>query len=168
MQRIPLMAGLALGAVACGEVGTEPGAAAQDQARVASASAQASACHAVQLTTHTSGNFPFFAGTLSGDLEGTVQVQLGFDGINGIVFNVPGAETWEITGGVIPELVGWTVTSEFDTVQPFPSGQAPNSIIAGRSVITSGAERGQLTFHGALTPGVPSQVDLEYHGVICP
>src|SRR5262245_835300 len=109
-----------------------------------------SGCHAVDLEAHFTGVFPHFAGTFSGTLQGSVDVVLGGFAATGHASHIPGEETWVITGGNIPDLVGRTLTGVFIGVQEFAPGQGSTSLISGTSRIIEGAERGNLTFHGTL------------------
>ena len=130
-----------------------------------------SGCRSVILEAHVTGEFPDFFGVLTGDLQGTVDVVL--DGevtSTGVVFHGSGEETWVISGGTIPALVGRTLTSVFTFVQQFAPGQgSTTSLISGTDRITDGAERGNLTFHATFDASVlPFAVDSEYRGVVCP
>ena len=130
-----------------------------------------SACRSVQFTSHQEGQFPAFAGTVSGDLEGTVDVALGFEvKFGGVTVHNPSSATWVITGGTVAELIGQTLLTEADAVLSFAPGQGAMGLMNGSERVVGGADRGNLTFHGTFdTSGFPlGVVDTEYRGVICP
>jgi len=129
-----------------------------------------SGCHTVALEAHATGEFPYFSGVLSGDLEGTADVVLdGDETSTGVVFHGSGEETWVISGGTIPALVGRTLTSVLTFTQPSAPGQEDISLINGTYRIVDGAERGNLTFHATFDASVfPFAVDSKYRGVVCP
>jgi hypothetical protein len=129
-----------------------------------------SGCHSVVLQAHVTGVFPNFSGVLTGDLEGSVDVVLdGDETLTGVALHGSGEETWVITGGTIPELVGGTLTWVFTFVQKFAPGQGFTPLISGTYRITDGAERGNLTFHAIFDASVfPFAVDSELRGVVCP
>jgi hypothetical protein len=128
-----------------------------------------SGCHAVDVEAHITGVFPHFAGTISGDLQGSVDVVLDGFAATGHISHIPGEETWVITGGTIPELVGRTITNVFTVVQVFAPGQGSTPLINGTSRNIDGAERVNLTFYGTFDNSVfPFAVDVDYRGVVCP
>jgi len=129
-----------------------------------------SGCHTVALEAHVTGEFPDFSGELTGDLQGTVTVVLdGEETSTGVVLHGSGEETWVISGGTIPELVGRTLTSVFTFVQSSAPGQGDTSLINGRYRIIDGAQKGNLTFHATFDASVfPFAVDSSYRGVVCP
>jgi hypothetical protein len=130
-----------------------------------------SGCHAVVLQAHVTGEFPDFSGVLTGDLEGSVDVILdGEETSTGVALHGSGKETWVISGGTIPALVGGMLTWVFTFVQQSAPGQgSTTSLISGTYRITDGAERGNLTFHATFDASVlPFAVDSAYRGVVCP
>jgi hypothetical protein len=132
--------------------------------------AETSGCHWVVLEGHVTGEFPEFSGVLSGDLQGTIDVVLDDEETSiGDVIRGSGEETWVISGGTIPALVGRTLTSVFTFVQRYPPGQESISFINGLYRVVDGAERGNLTFHAIFNASVlPFTVDSKYRGVVCP
>jgi hypothetical protein len=129
-----------------------------------------SGCHSVALEAHVTGVFPNFSGVLTGDLQGSVDVVLdGEQTVTGVALHGSGEETWVITGGNIPELIGGTLLWVFTFVQKFAPGQEFTPLISGTYRITDGAEGGNLTFHATFDASVcPFAVDSEYRGVVCP
>jgi hypothetical protein len=128
-------------------------------------------CHTVVLEAHVTGVFPNFSGVITGDLEGSVDVVLdGEQTMTGVALHGSGEDTWVITGGTIPELVGGTLNWMFTFVQQSPPGQgSTTSLISGTYRITDGAEGGNLTFHAIFDASVfPFVADSEYRGVVCP
>lgn len=127
-----------------------------------------SGCYTVRGTISETGFFPNFAGVIDGDLVGTSSTLLSFDvGLAGAVIFNPGERTLEITGGIIPELVGKTVHETFEgmTIANAP----PLLSINERTRIDDGARKGNITTHGTLNWNVfPWEVVVEYRGVICP
>ena len=130
----------------------------------------ASSCHTVALEAHVTGEFPEFSGVLTGDLQGTVDVVLdGEETSTGVVLHGSGEETWVISGGTIPALVGRTLTSVFTFVQPSAPGPGDTSLINGTYRIVEGVQKGNLTFHAIFNASVlPFTVDSKYRGVVCP
>lgn len=130
--------------------------------------AGSSGCYTVHGTISETGFFPNFTGVIDGDLVGTSSTLLSFDvGFAGAVIFNPGERTLEITGGIIPELIGKTVHETFEglTISDAP----PLLSINERTRIDAGAEQGNLTTHGTLNWDVfPWEVEAEYRGVICP
>jgi hypothetical protein len=120
-------------------------------------------CYTVHGLIHETGFFPNFAGTLSGDLEGTSNTELNFD----VKFlrptgHIPGQRTLVITGGAAPALIGRTIHM---TLTAIVTGARR---IDERAQIDVGAE-GSLTSHGSLNVLTnPWRVELEYRGFICP
>lgn len=129
-----------------------------------------SGCYTVSGEIAQTGVFPSFTGSITGDIEGTVLTQ--FDPtsrrVAGRVTFTSGLQTWDVTGGSVPELVGQkvvlTLESEVVLARP-PVGR--NSTTAR---IVSGAEAGNLTYHGTVitSPPPPFATNVTYRGVICP
>ena len=109
------------------------------------------------------------AGTISGDVEGTVVTLGGPNVFHGAVMFGPIVQTWEVTGGIVEPLIGTTVVFEVDFMGIL--AQFPILSINNTARVVEGAEKGSLTLHGwtDLTNAPASFVNyLEYHGVICP
>jgi len=132
--------------------------------------AGSSGCYTVKFTTHSVGAFPFFPGTQDGDLQGTHLVA--FAGATtpaptGSTWNFIGTATFDVTGGIIPELVGnsFTVSIESRNVFNDPDVFANISNLRARAI--SGVEKANLTGRGE-TASDMSTVDASFNGVICP
>lgn len=113
---------------------------------------------------------PFtWVGVVSGDLVGTaVQV---FD-VEPVVlnpYNIVAMQTvsWDITDGVIPELVG----RQFQTRGRFHSVPTPDhdsaALNQSHEQALAGIRLADLTAHGR-TDGFPPVSQLDYQGLICP
>ena len=148
----------------------QPGATSVDRPEQAPSLSAAgkSGCYAVKGAISETGVFPSFAGTVTGDLIGTSETTLSFDlRFTGAVIHNPGERMLTITGGTVPELMGETLHETFDGLSAFRAG--PLIRINERTRIDQGAERGNLTAHGYLDQRpFPWEVELTYHGVICP
>ncbi len=161
---------LLFAAAGCVETPAQPG---LDEL-LATAYSGASGCYAVDFTTHVTGVFPFFDGTVSGDLEGLATVV--FDPASavgsGVTSQVDGFGVWEITGGAIPELVGGTFETWTFARNLFSPDNDPLVFeINGGDRAKAGVAKANLTYRGYfdaqdLTP--PFDVHLQWHGVICP
>lgn len=134
------------------------------------ATAGSSGCYTVSGEIAQTGVSPSFSGTISGDIEGDVATQLDPAGAGsaGQVRFSRGLQTWEVTGGNVPELVGRTVRLTVETEIVF--AQPPVGRNNTRARVIEGAGSGNLTYHGALnaSPPPPFAVRVEYHGIICP
>lgn len=126
-----------------------------------------SACYTVtgeiNQTPNEDGNL---AGTISGDLVGTILTIAGPVEIHGIVIFRDIEQTWFITGGIVEDLIGRTLLFENEfrgIINDYPMLKVNTT---GRLI--DGAQRGNITLHGwtNLTPPITNY--LEYHGVICP
>jgi hypothetical protein len=133
-----------------------------------------SGCYTVDMRGQASGQFPFFTFTTTGDVEanGTVLFDVGTLVFHGVVVGASGVETWNVTGGNIPELMykSFTLNQRSITIQQ-PDNDPLIWRINGNARAASGISTANLTLHGTfdardLTP--PFEVDNEYHGVICP
>lgn len=129
-----------------------------------------SGCYTVSGDIAQSGRFPSFSGTISGDIEGSVATQLdpaSARAAGTVRFN-SGEQTWHVTGGNVPDLIGRTVRLALESEIVF--AQPPLGRNNTRARVIDGAEAGNLTYHGTLnaSPPPPFAVRVEYHGVICP
>ena len=153
-------------AVACSR---DP-ATAPDQGVPTFAAAGNSGCYTVSGEIAQMGSFPFFSGTISGDIEGVVSTQLDPASVRatGVVRSNSGEQTWQVTGGTVPELIGRTVRLALETEVVFAQPPVGRNNTTAR--VIDGAQRGNLTYHGTLntTPPPPFASRVEYHGVICP
>jgi hypothetical protein len=129
-----------------------------------------SGCHTVSGEIAQTGLAPSFSGTITGDIEGDVSTQLDLassDAAGQVRFSTA-EQTWEVTGGTVPELIGRTVrlTLETEIVFALPPVGRNNT----RATVVDGAEMGILTYHGTLnaSPPPPFSTHVEYRGVICP
>ncbi len=133
-----------------------------------------SGCYTVVIDFAASGAFPSFSGATTGDVEGTFDVlfDVGSTVFHGVVIGNEGVVTWNVTGGIIPELVGQTfrtTTSALTLTQP--DNDPLIWEITGKDRALDGVAKANLTYNGTfdirdLTP--PFEVDLDYRGVICP
>src|SRR4051794_20897487 len=72
--------------------------------------AESSGCYAVKFSTTLTLVSDFVAtGTVTGDLQGTVEMVFDeFHPLRGVTNRVAADATWQITGGIVPELIGET------------------------------------------------------------
>jgi hypothetical protein len=133
--------------------------------------AGASECYTVEVESHALGVFPAFSGSITGDLVGTTDVLFDFANLrfDGITIKNGGILTWNIEGGIIPELVGTTFRT---STTPMNIGTSNSNMIIGRTRAMDGfPAKANLTFDGTFNAdntGPPFAVDLVYRGVICP
>jgi hypothetical protein len=131
-------------------------------------------CYGVQFDLLFTG--PVFGGVLvGGDLEGTVDIELlGFTDATGRTNTAIFRNTWHITGGVIPEIIGDSFITEMANrnLNQIPPS-TPFGTAVGTHRVVSGVERANLTY----TPGEAKMVSedpfifenlLHHRGVICP
>lgn len=134
------------------------------------AAAGSSGCYTVSGEIAQVGVAPSFAGTISGDIEGTVSTRLNPAAARaaGAVRFSAGEQTWQVTGGNVPELIGRTVRLALETEVVF--AQPPLARNNTRARVVDGAQSGNLTYHGTfdVAPPPPFDARVEYHGVICP
>lgn len=124
----------------------------------------ASGCYSVSGTISETGFPPNFAGTVSGDLEGTSATTIGFGGTNGKVIRNPGSRVIQVTGGSVPALVGESVEQSFEGISV---NTGSGAIRINERTRVEGVAVGNLTTHGELVLGNPFTVELAYSGVIC-
>jgi hypothetical protein len=134
-----------------------------------------SGCYAVNITSHAAGVFPAFSGTTTGDVEATISTAFdaGASVSHGVVIGNEGTTTWSVTGGIIPELVGQVFETETKSNLTIlqPDNDPFVFAINGAARARSGVAKANLTFHGSFDLGdfvPPFDVDLVWHGVICP
>lgn len=134
-----------------------------------------SGCYTVNFTVNYTEvmdpSRPFtFEGVVSGDLEGSAE--LIFDTAvrsTRSTFTALGVVTYEITGGLITELVGQSFQTRLRTLNVFPDDGDP--LVARNNVVEralSGVSKANLTIHGLTDIPSPQTPDWIYHGVICP
>lgn len=165
-----ITAGFALVLVACGDP-TAPQPQSGDQTNVTLRSNQNGRCYGVQgdldeILTLGSG----VAGVLSGDLVGTT---VGSPPLTDFVAGKSrhfsgGTRSWNITGGIVPELVNSSFTTEFDLVL---TGDLPILWANETNRASQGVERANVTVQGTVDVSKfpPTLVaDLEYRGTVCP
>jgi len=134
-----------------------------------------SGCYTVNINSHEIGVFPSFSGTTTGDIEATISTafDVGASVSHGVVIGNEGMTTWNVTGGIIPELIGQVFDTETKSnltllqpdSDPFVFG------INGAAKAGSGVTKANVTFHGTFDLGdfaPPFDVDLVWRGVICP
>lgn len=134
------------------------------------AAAGSSGCYTVTGEIAQVGVFPSFTGSISGDIEGSVTTQLDPTSVRatGAVRSNSGEQTWQVTGGTVPELIGRTVRLALETRVAFAQPPLGRNNTTAR--VIDGAQAGNLTYHGTLNTSPPPPFDsrVEYHGVICP
>jgi hypothetical protein len=116
----------------------------------------------LQQYPHVSG----LAGTISGDIEGTVLTVGGPIEVHGIVIFRDVVQYWEITGGIAPELIGRTLVFENNfrgIINDYPMLKVNTT-----GTLIEGASKGNITLHGWTRMVDPVENYLDYHGVICP
>ena len=132
------------------------------------AQAESAGCYAVSGEIDQVWVGTGFSGTLSGDLEGTFAAVGGFPMVyHGVVLMRPVEQTWEVTGGIIEELIGETLVFDVDFVGTY---NKPDLLSINNTLrVVEGAQKGNLTQHGwtELLPPLFTN-HLDYHGVICP
>lgn len=126
-------------------------------------------CYAVSGSIYMEEHPLGAAGTISGDVEGTVLSEFGYPIVShGRVNFRPVKYTWWVTGGNVEALIGRTVVFDVDFVGPW--NRSPLLRVNVRARVVEGAARGNVTWHGytdvSAWPDLTS--NLEYHGVICP
>jgi hypothetical protein len=143
--------------------------------KAASLAAGQSGCQTVAFTSTISGSFPLFTGAITGDLVGTVQILQDPSTIvapNDIYARVDGVIDFRVTGGNLPELIGRSFQASSISSNRFAPDSDPTlGEIGGRAREVGGVSKANLTFHGFVdvTDGAPPfEVELTWHGVICP
>ena len=129
-----------------------------------------SGCYAVVGTISETGEPPLFAGTISGDLQGTTVAEVQGSSSTGPVNHNEVAFTYAITGGIVPELVGEYVQISASRVTTTYTRDNPDIGRVSGSLTVESPGSGHLTLHGSVDiAGFPLViVALEYHGVVCP
>jgi len=134
-----------------------------------------SGCYTVNITSHAAGVFPAFSGTTTGDVEATISTAFdaGASVTHGVVIGNEGRTTWNVTGGIIPELIGEVFETESKSNLTIlqPDNDPFVFRLNGAGQASSGVSKANLTFHGSFDLGdfvPPFDVDLVWHGVICP
>ena len=108
-----------------------------------------------------------FAGPISGDLEGTAEIQFAsFTAFTGVTNTATGSATWTITGGIIPELIGATFVTDFENRNILLPG-TQLAVNVGTHRAASGVDKANLTYRGE-TSLVSGITQLDHRGVICP
>jgi hypothetical protein len=125
-------------------------------------------CYAVSGSIYMEEHPLGAAGTISGDVEGTVLSEFGPIISHGRVKFRPVRYTWWVTGGSVEALVGRTVVFAVDYVGPW--NRFPLIRVNVKARVVEGAERGNVTWHGYTDVSAWPEitVNLEYHGVVCP
>ena len=132
-------------------------------------------CTAVRFIVHESGTFPTFPGIVTGDLEGAVMTEF-TSLIEGPAVNVGrGVTKWQITGGVIPGLVGREFETAIEALTIFVPNPKDPLVFAVRANdhAIAGIRSADLTAHGLLDASDPPleppfDVELRYQGTLCP
>jgi len=170
MRRLYTLAFMVALALGCN---SEPTNIAQDTANFGVAGN--SGCYTVNITSHAMGVFPSFFGTTAGDIEATINTAFdaGASVAHGVVIGNEGRTTWNVTGGIIPELIGEVFETESKSNLTIlqPDNDPFVFRLNGAGQASSGVSKANLTFHGSFDLGdfvPPFDVDLVWHGVICP
>jgi hypothetical protein len=133
----------------------------------ARAVAGSSSCYTVSGTIQQTGLPGSFSGSITGDVVGTVTTVTQGTASHGAVNFGMAQQTWEVTGGIIEELIGTTVQLELRTMTVNAQPGAPQ--LNNSADIIEGATKGNLTYHGSLdVSSIPFAATVEYSGVICP
>lgn len=135
-----------------------------------------SGCYTVKVTASHKGNFPVFPGTNEGDLVGTSVVIFDFPPPTqqtGETWNLIGEATFDVTGGIIPELVGKSFTVSLESRNVFNQEDLFAKIANLKTRAISGVQKANLTGQGETqfpdpADGFKQQVDSWFNGVICP
>jgi hypothetical protein len=131
-----------------------------------------SGCHTVNINAHSSGVFPDFTGTTTGDVEADVSVafDVGSVALHGVVTAIEGEETWKVTGGNIPEIINREISFRQRSVTIASPDNEPFVMrINGQLRAVDGVSKANLTIHGTFDARVfPFEVDLVLRGVVCP
>jgi len=125
-------------------------------------------CYAVTGAIDQVGTAPNqLSGTISGDVEGSVNTVGGPVDARGVVLSRPGEQTWVITGGIVDPLIGNTLRLHVEVLAV--AALPPVFRINTRARVVDGAWQGNLTYHGTTDVStVPITSHLDYHGVLCP
>lgn len=129
-----------------------------------------SACYAIRGTIDETGVPPDFAGSISGDLEGTtISTALG-NSPTGVVIHTPGTFTYSITGGKVSGLIGTDLRLVASEIAVIATPADPLVSLVNATLTVRSPGTGHLTLHGSLDfrNFPPAVASLEYHGVVCP
>lgn len=162
--RILVPAVLALALVACEQTETTSPNAAASQFGVAGKSG----CYTVKVSVTAVPVGPVtVAGTLAGDLEGTIEFV--FDVITpftGVTNTAEANTAWHITGGIASELIGQTFHTRLKNRNILPPGETFATNVGSHRAI-DGVEKANITYIGE-TSIVTGVTRLEHNGVLCP
>lgn len=130
--------------------------------------AEQSGCYVVSGDIVQTATPPSLSGTISGDVVGTVSTQLDASRAAGPVYLQAAEQTWHVSGGNVPELIGRTVRLVVSTEVVF--AQPPLAQVNTTATAVEGVASGRLTYHGILDTSSPPPfpVEVTYNGVICP
>jgi hypothetical protein len=130
-----------------------------------------SGCYTVEFTDHidNASGSSHLTGDLVGSTVTSVDPSEFFAFLTGYVYHQQGiVRTYEITGGLIPELVGQSFTTDLTFKNVFPPDNDPSVTSAiGTEREREGVDKANLTLHGR-TSLVTLLSELDYRGVICP
>jgi hypothetical protein len=126
-----------------------------------------SGCYTVKFTTKlTQVRGVVFTGTVTGDLQGTVDVVFDeFHPGTGATILVAANATWHITGGIVPELIGETFVTRLTNRNVAQPGPVTKNI--GWLDVISGVAKANLHYKGR-TSNFTGEPTLDFRGVICP
>ena len=130
-------------------------------------SASPAACQALQFSASMSFGPTGFAGTVTGDLEGTISVVFAQNPtVHGVASLNNGTDFIDVTGGRFPDVIGTTIEHPHGDLAVFAPGLGDVGRINGHGRLV-GHVGGRLTFHGTILNGFPFPVELTYRGNIC-
>jgi len=155
--------------IACALIaGCTDQAALTDPAEPQFATAGNSGCYTVKFTTIFTPIDVFnLSGQLTGDLEGTADAA--FDEVGrftGVTLPTAGNIAWNITGGIVSELIGETFHTRIENRNVFLPGTSLVKNV-GSLRATDGVEEASLTYVGE-TSLLTSESRLDFKGLRCP
>jgi hypothetical protein len=128
--------------------------------------AASAACRAVEFQEALEFGPSGFAGTVTGDLVGTIRVEFPQDPVeHGVASLNDGIDFIDVTGGVFPGLIGKTLEHRHKNLAVLAPGLGELAQIIGHGRLV-GDVGGHLTFHGVLDFNDFS-VTSTYRGNIC-
>jgi hypothetical protein len=131
--------------------------------------AGSSGCYTVKFTDDLVAAAPtVLLGQLGGDLEGTTQwvADAGSIKFAGNTMHVKGIVTYNITGGIVPELVDESFTATGDWVNVWAPPGEPTVNNEGTLRALDGVAKANVTFHGHTVLASATSF-LKFQGVIC-
>jgi hypothetical protein len=132
-----------------------------------------SGCYTVTINQHQTVTSPSSSvGLLTGDVEATTSAVLDEATFtaHGVAYGSRGLDTWIVTGGIIPELIGDEISFSFRSLLLWPPDNEPwVARLNANARAVDGVSKGNYTGHGTFDATVfPPEIDAVLHGVICP